>query len=238
MKTNTGSTVGIALSVALALSVLALASTAFADSKSGTGVEVNIGGNGNVLVRGAEVTAVSDTEVKADTSLGSSVLSWIVKTDSDTDFVAVKGASEGVANIEVGDTISFRGTIDQAVAGLTVNAKQVKDWTAVETKARIDGVISSINATLGSFTIAKGGATTTVQTSSSTKFKVNGENGTFADLFLNAKVKIMGMFNASSSVVTATSVDVSSSTKHKWDKDDAKEWRNWIKSKVWLHLGR
>lgn len=61
-------------------------------------------------------------------------------------------------------------------------------------------------------------------------------NASFADIFLNAKVKVMGMFNASSSILTATSVDVGTTTKKNgWDNDDKKEWRNWIRSKVWLN---
>jgi len=226
------------LAVVLAIVALVPFATAFADSgsgsKNGTGVEVNIGANGSALVRGAKVPGVSSTTVNANTSLGSSVLSWIVKTDSNTDFSATKNGAEGIANIAVGDTISFRGTIDQAVSGLTVNAKVVKDWTHVETKTKLEGIVTSINATLNSFTISHKNSTTTVQTSSSTKFTEDGDNATFADIFLNAKVKIQGLLNASSSVFTATSVEIDED--NNWDNDDKKEWRSWIKSKVWLKL--
>lgn len=184
-------------------------------NKSGTGVEVNIGANGSALVRGAKVTGVSGSQINANTNYGSSVLSWIVKTDGNTNFTSNKGSS-GLANVAVGDTISFNGALDQAASGLTVSAKVVKDWTQVVSKKNLSGIVTSINATLGSFTVAEGTATTTVQTSSSTTFKKNGGSATFADIFLNAKVKVLGMFNASSSVVTAQSVDFGTSTK----KDD------------------
>lgn len=219
---------------------LQLTGIAHADSdkksgvSAGTGVEVNIGSNGNVLVRGAKVTSVSDSTINANTSLGSSVLSWVVKTDSNTDFSAHKNGAEGLANIAVGDIVSFRGTIDQAVTGLTVNARQVKDWSSVETKAKLEGIVTSINATLGSFTVSKRNATTTVQTSSSTKFTEDGDTASFADIFLNAKVKIQGFFNASTSVFTASSVEIDEDHDDGWDKDDRKQWRDWIRSKVWL----
>lgn len=195
---------------------------------AGTGVEINIGANGNALVRGAEVTAVSGTQVNAETSLGSSILNWIIKTDSDTDFSARKGGEDGMANIEVGDTISFRGTIDQAVAGLTVNAKQVKDWTSVETKAKLEGVVTSINSTLASFTVKTKNGTTTVETSGSTKFTEDGNDASFADIVLNAKVKLQGLLNASSSVFTATSVSIDE------DGNNGKH-RGWFKGwfKLW-----
>lgn len=227
----------------VAVATLFGAGSAHADSNkgknsisAGAGVEVNIGANGNALVRGAKVTSVSGSQVNANTSLGSSVLSWVVKTDSNTDFSSHKNGTSGLANIAVGDTISFRGTIDQAIAGLTVNAKQLKDWTSVETKTKFDGVVTSINTTLSSFTVAKGNSTTTVQTSSSTKFSENGDNASFADIILDAKVKIQGLFNASTSVFSATSVAIDSDNDNNWTKDDAKQWKNWVHSKVWLKL--
>jgi hypothetical protein len=216
----------------------AFAGVASADSdkkngiSAGTGVEINIGANGNALVRGAEVTAVSGTQVNAETSLGSSVLNWIVKTDSDTDFSAHKGGADGLANIAVGDIISFRGTIDQSVAGLTVRAKQVKDWTTIETKARLEGVVSAINSSLSSFIVKTKSGTTTVQTSSSTKFTEDGDSASFADIALDAKVKVQGLFNASSSVFTAASVDIK-------DGNDGR-YRSWFKHwfKAWYDRDR
>lgn len=220
----------------LALSVLMSSTVAYADHGSdkggssvqtGTGVEVNIGANGSALVRGAQVTNVSGSQVDAKTSLGSSVLSWIVKTDSNTDFTTNKNGTSGIANIAVGDTISFRGTIDQSVAGLTVQAKQVKDWTSVETKARLEGVVTSINTTLASFTLSNKNGTTTVQTNSSTKFTDEDGSATFADIVLNAKVKLQGLLNASSSVFTATSVQVN---------DDNGRHNGWFNAKAWFKL--
>lgn len=207
----------------IAFAIFPFAGTAFAhdDSEkskkntSGSGVEVVLGTNGSALVRGAKVTGVSGSEINATTNYGSSQLGWKVVTDSNTEFTANKNSTNGLSQIAVGDTISFRGSIDQAVSGLTVKAQVVKDWTQVESKKTLSGIVTSINATLNSFTLAHDGATTTVQTDAETKFKQNGDNGSFASLFLNAKVKVAGMFNASSSALTATSVDVATTTKKK-----------------------
>lgn len=205
-------------------------------NKSGTGVEINLTSNGNALVRGAQVTSVSGSDISATTNYGSSQLAWTVKTDSDTEFTANKNGATGLSQIAAGDTISFRGILDQAVSGLTVNADVVKDWSHVETTKKLSGIVSSINTTLNSFTVSHGNSTTSVQTNGDTKFTLNGNAGSFASLFINAKVKIAGMFNASSSILTATSVDIASSTK-KWSRndDDRTAWRDWIRSTFWLN---
>lgn len=220
-----------------ALAIFPGATYAHEDSKSGksgTGVEVMIGTNGGTLVRGAKVTSVSGSTINATTNYGSSKLDWTVKTDTNTEFAANKGGT-GLSQIAVGDTVSFRGNLDQSVSGLTIQANVVKDWTQVETNKSLSGIVTSINATLNSFTLSHNDATTTIQTNSSTDFEVNGKDGSFASLFLNAKIKVKGLFNASSSVLTASEVEISS-TSPKWGWDgDKKEWKDWIKSKIWMN---
>ncbi len=220
------------------VALLPFSGTAYADndsnSKAGTGVEVNIGSNGSALVRGAKVTSVSGSTIGADTSYGSSILNWLVKTDSTTKFTANKGSTTGLAHIAVGDLVSFQGSLDQAVSGLTVNAKAVKDWTQVESNKNISGIVTSISTTLGSFLLSHDNATTTVQTNSATIFKLsNGTAASFADLFLNAKVKVIGLFNASSSILTATSVDIGTTTNKN---DHGGDLRDWFRGNFWLNF--
>lgn len=231
----------LAVSLLAAFSFTGIAQ-AKTDVNAGTGVEVNIGSQGGVLVRGAKVTGVSSTTVNANTSLGSSILGWVVKTDNDTDFTAVKGATAGIANIAVGDIISFRGNIDQSMSGLNVKAQVVKDWTSVETKKTITGIVSSINATLNSFVVVHGSGTTTVQVASSTDIDKDGDNATFADIVLNAKVKIVGMLNNSTNILSALSVDIDADNDgHEDEEHSRKEFRNWLKAnfntnfKFWFH---
>lgn len=223
----------------LATAALMTSSISYADAddkyrshSSGMRVKVQIEADGDALVRGAKVTSVTDTQVNANTSLGSSVLSWIVKTEADTDYSAPKGGASGRSNIAIGDIISFRGTLDQSVSGLTVRADQVKDWTSVETKAKLTGIVSSINTTLSSFNISHKNGTTTVQTSSSTKFTEDGERASFSDIVLNARVKLAGMFNASTTVFSATSVEIDEDEKS----DDTKKRRGWLNGKAWFKI--
>jgi hypothetical protein len=214
----------------------AFAGIAAADSR--LGVSVDVGASGGTLVRGAEVTAVSDSEVRAETSWGDAVLNWVVKTDAETDYVGKNGKDMARGDIAVGDTISFRGSLDQAVSGLAVTANVVKNWSKTEARTKLNGTVSSINSSLGSFVVTHGNSTTTIETNGSTDFEVNGKDGSLADLFLNSKVKIQGMFNASSTIFAASSVEIASSAKkHGWDKDDNRAWRDWIRSKIWQKIG-
>lgn len=228
-----------AVIASLAIGAFAGVASAANINDSGLGVSVDVGANGNALVRGAEVTAVTDSEVKAETSWGSAVLNWVVKTDAETEYVGNNGKEMARGDIAVGDTISFRGTLDQTVSSLVVKAKVVKDWTkSVAAGVKLHGNVGSINSTLKSFVITDGSATTTVATNSSTRFEKNGDDASFADITLDSNVKVKGTWNASSTVLTATEVDIKSGSKKGWDKNDRKSWRNWIRSKVWLKVGK
>lgn len=203
---------------------------AFADSR--LGVSIDVGAKGDALVRGAEVTAVSDSEVKAETAWGDAVLNWVVTTDSDTEYLGSNGNEVTRSEIAVGDTISFRGTIDQALSALTVKAKIVKDWSKAKVDEKFSGTVASINASLNSFVVTRGNATTTVETNSSTTFTAKGDDAAFADIALNSKVKLEGSWNASSTVFTATAVEID-----KQDKHDNKKWRSWIHGHGWFKFG-
>lgn len=202
-----------------------------ASADSRLGVSVDVGANGAALVRGAEVTAVSDSEVKAETSWGGAVLSWVVKTDSNTEYLGTNGTSVARNEITVGDTISFRGVIDQALSGLTVKAKVVKDWSKMKAQEKFSGKVTSINSSLNSFVVTHGTSTTTVETTSATTFTKDDDNAAFADIALNSKVKLVGTWNASSTVFTASTVDID-----EHDKRDGKKWRSWFRSHSWLKV--
>lgn len=208
-------------------SVGAVHGVAFADSR--LGVSIDVGAKGDALIRGAEVTAVSDSEVKAETSWGNAVLNWVITTDSDTEYLGTNGHTVARNEISVGDTISFRGTIDQALSALTVKAKVVKDWSMEKTEEKFSGTVASINASLNSFVVMRGNATTTVETNSSTQFTVKGDDAAFGDIALNSKVKLEGSWNASSTVFTASKVEIKDRDSHK-----GKKWRSWFRSNAWL----
>src|SRR3989344_2009749 len=106
-------------------------------------VEVAINASGNVLVRGAKVTGISGSTLTVTTTAGASTLSWAVTTDSSTVFVTSAGAGSSLAQISVGDTVSFAGALTGT--GLSVKATAVKDWTVGASQRSISGTVASIN---------------------------------------------------------------------------------------------
>lgn len=133
-KLNTTFISSVAAIVGLAAAALmfAFSTQAQADvstNKSGSGLEVMIASNGRTLVRGAEVTNVSGSVVTARTEWGQSALTWSIHTDTETNFVTKKGSSTDRSDIEVGDTVSFSGSLDEGAGAFAVSADVVKNWS-------------------------------------------------------------------------------------------------------------
>lgn len=104
-------------------------------------LEIAINDNGRVLVRGAEITAITDTRITARTDWGASALAWTVRTDADTAVLRADGSSTRFADLSVGDTISFSGSLDAHAGTFTVDADAVRDWSLpgdARMKDRID----------------------------------------------------------------------------------------------------
>lgn len=95
----------------------------------GSKLEVSIADSGRVIVRGAEVTAVSDNTIRAETEWGATSLQWTINTDAGTDFVTKHGSGSDLDDIAVGQYVSFSGVIDGSGSALTVDADAVKNWS-------------------------------------------------------------------------------------------------------------
>lgn len=180
-------------------------------------VEVVINASGNVLVRGAKVTGISGNTLTVTTTAGASTLSWAVTTDSSTAFVTSAGAGSSLAQISVGDTISFAGALTGT--GLSVKATAVKDWTVGVSQRSISGVVASVNGTNTSLVLGNGNGKdndndkddktrATIQLTGSTVIMQNGATTTFASIQTGDKVKATGTMNADGTVLTATMVTV------------------------------
>jgi|GEM_PF-1492886 len=81
--------------------------------------------DGSALVRGAEVTAVADDTVTAQTSHDGVVLTWTIDIDSDTELVTNKGGDFDLSDIDDGDTVSFSGELTSA---FRIEANVLKEW--------------------------------------------------------------------------------------------------------------
>lgn len=123
-----------ALTAILATAVLALPVSANNGKDKSIAVDagttVQIGDNGNVLVRGAEVTALANGVVTAETEWAGTNITWSVDTD-DADVVTRDGDNSSYGDIDVGDEISFSGVLTSG-SDFSVNAGAVRNWSIVD----------------------------------------------------------------------------------------------------------
>lgn len=172
--------------------------------------EIHIIDNGNTLVRGAQVTAISGNTITATTALGSTTLSWLVKVNGATDFIHKYSGTSSLADVSIGDQLSFSGKIDTTASQLTVNAKVIKNWSVGESRATISGTIDSVNVSQNTFVlVGKKQATTTVAVSGSTSIWKNGATTTFSSLIVGNILKVSGIFNSQNKILTAEKIVVS-----------------------------
>ncbi len=215
------STIGSAALTAAFVLMPFAASAATLNASSTTGVIINP--NGIVRVIGADVTAVSNGVVNAVTTLGNTILSWIVNISATTKVSGNGTANASTTGIAVGDKVSFRGTLTGTSSPFTVAASKVRDITKslFPFKHVIGGKVSSVNSAGGSFVIKKGDRSITVLTNASTTITFNGSaTTTLASVQAGDEVKVSGTPNADGSVVTATNVVV---REHDVKKPEAKD---------------
>ncbi|MES2014336.1 MAG: DUF5666 domain-containing protein [Patescibacteria group bacterium] len=199
---------------ALSLSaVLIMPGAAFANSDhvkpiDGSAVEVAMTSSGDVLVRGAKVTAVSGNTLSASTVWSATNLSWSVTTAAATTFSNKAGAVVSLSDIAVGDTVSFVGHFN-AGNSLSVNASAVKDWTkGVEVKV-VSGVVSSVNLAALSFGLQTNAHNAlSVQTTTGTTITLKGNASTLASLATGDGIKVTGTLSADGSTLTATKLEI------------------------------
>jgi hypothetical protein len=194
-------------------------------------VEVAVTDSGNVLVRGAKVTAVSGSTITAVTTAGASTLTWTVTTDGSTSFITSSGSGSSLGTISVGDIVSFAGALSGS--GLSVKATAVKDWTVGANERSIVGTVQSVNSTGNSLTITNGKdngndnkKVTTIQFTNSTV--VSGTGTTFGSIVAGDKVKATGTVNADGTVLTATAVTVTHPPAKLGNDDFVKKIRAWF----------
>ena len=94
-----------------------------------TTVSIGISNNGSVLVRGAKVTDVNDSDLVATTIVNGVTLTWSIDADGDTDFVEADGDAMAITEISEGDYVSFSGML---TGSTSVDADTVRDWSVDE----------------------------------------------------------------------------------------------------------
>lgn len=206
----------VALVLATMIAGVLLASaplTALADEKLSNkgGLEVLIKDR-DVIVRGASVTSISGNIIQATTAWGQTSINWTVTTASSTKFFSKDALRASIADIGVGDIISFSGRWN-ASGAFNVMADVVRDWTHDKKGRAIQGEVKSVSTTSNSLTIGRpesATSTLTIQLTADASIMVNGATTTLASVKAGDHIKAVGVFNAGETVFTASALVVRS----------------------------
>lgn len=146
----------------------------------------------------------------------------------------VNAGTLSLANIQVGDTVRVEGTVS---SGVNITAKQIKEipaQPAKPSKIKVDGTISNLNATAGTFTLSTSTmGNTNVTTNSSTKVFLNGDISALANLSNGLMVTVGGSFDATANTITAGTIV--SPTVSIINKEGHERW-GWLKSLMQLGI--
>ena len=193
------------------------------------GVEVAITNDGHVLVRGAKVTAVNGNTITAQTVWGATTMNWMVNA-GEAEFLNVNGSNSALAQVSVGDTISFAGSWNPNGAALNLNARIVKDWSVGSRTVTVTGKVSSINSGATSLVLAKSedNKTITVQFNGATVINVNDATTTFSTIQTGDTIKVKGTVNADATILTATNVSFTRPGLSKDERDFNRKVKEWL----------
>lgn len=156
--------------------------------------------NGKMNVS-AVVTAINGSVLTVNAKNGTT---YTVNA-SNAVFSGENGTNASLAQVKVGDTLHIKGTVN----GSTITAEKITD-AAIMVRSRLAangaagaGVVTSVSG--NTFTIKPFGtkATTTVATSASTVYRVNGELASSSDLTVGDKVVVAGSVNSDTSIVAS-----------------------------------
>lgn len=177
---------------------------------AGTGVKVGIEENGQTLVRGAKVTAVSGNMISATTAWGAMNLNWNINVVSNTSFVRKSGSAGTAADVKTGDIVSFSGTVTGGVSnGINVDAKTIKDWSMVKQniRSKIEGTIKSVSGTTVPTNIvvtSEGKDYSTYVGATTSLVNDSWAPVTLSTFVVGNKVTAYGIVDVASATVTAT----------------------------------
>lgn len=208
MKSFIKTLIGVTMAIAL------VAVPVYADNdnhkkeahNNGTTLEVHINDNGSVLVRGAKVTAISGSIISASTTFGTSTIAWTIDASSISKVIRRYGGNGTIADVQIGDYISFNGALTTTASGFSVKATSLKDWSIQVKNSSFSGTISSITGTSFVLTTAEN-KTITVNTDANTKITRGDTTVAFSALVVGDKIsKTEGLYNNTANTLAAKSI--------------------------------
>jgi|GEM_PF-2322507 len=179
-------------------------------AQEGVGSSLSIAPTGQVIVKGATVTAISGSTITASTKWGSTVLTWTVHTTGSTRFVPVIPSKEAIQKIKVGHSISFSGALATSLSRPTVNAAVVQDEDLVQQSVSVVGTVESIDTQAGSFVLKTDNGTTSVRVGTGVLMSRDGNNAKIGSIAIGDSAKATGTLEVSTRTLAAERISIKS----------------------------
>lgn len=197
------------------------------DNYPGSKVSVSINNNGKVDIGGAKITAINNasTTLTVYTGWGTAGQTYTVDI-SQASLTRRYNYGATLAEISVGDFISFTGTIDKSVAGLVVKADKVKDHSIQRHIPEHDGTVTAKSGSSLTVTLKNSSQSTIVMTTATTTIQKNGATSSLSDIVVGSRLTIFGLLNNVQNTLNATSIKINASAANK----PAKNYQGTLKS--------
>lgn len=153
------------------------------------------------------LTAMSSTTAPATLSLQVDTTTYTVTIGTTTDMVRKFNGDSSLIEFALGDTLQVEGTL----TGTTIAATEIKDISIQRRGGSFWGSIISIDTTAQTFVLdptspGRNLVNQTITVNSATKVFQGNREGTFADLAVGMRVKVIGLWRKSAHTVVADRV--------------------------------
>lgn len=197
------------------------------DNYPGSKVSVSINNNGKVDIGGAKITAINNasTTITVFTGWGTSGQTYTVNV-SQASWVRRYNYETTIAEVSVGDYVSFTGTVDKTAAGFVIKADKIKDHSIQKLLPEHDGIVTAKSGFSLTVTFKNSSESTIVMTTATTTIQKNGATSSLSDIVVGSKLTIFGLLNNAQKTLNATSIRINASVANK----PAKNYQGTLKS--------
>lgn len=189
----------IAFGIGAAVGVLYVMSAVAANADVMSGV--SIAANGQAMVKGARVVAVTSHSITAVSAWGKTSVKWNLEVTGNTRFVPEKNGQALKDIIRPGEIVGFNGDIDTNAPQLTVYVTSVRNESVMQGGVVLDGTLISNDP--NGLVIQTESGTSTIHAATGTILTKDGNRTTLEDMQPGETIKAFGTLNARTNVLDA-----------------------------------
>lgn len=179
----------------LVLTALLALAWSFNTASAGEAVQISIAGNGQAMIRNAEVTSVAGSVITVTTGWSAAELVWRIETSGSTAFYPQMESREALASIETGHRVSLSGMLDMSAAHPTIRATALRDNSLEDTAARAEGTVLSLDPREKAFTLLSASGTIFISIAPGGTILRDGNPTGLTRLQLGERVTVYGSHN-------------------------------------------